>query len=86
MLTPAQRSMRARIAANTRWSGEDGKASALRAQAGLKARFVREIRERFPELPESEIQRRAESAYRAHMQRLALKSSKARRKAGGDGP
>jgi hypothetical protein len=78
MLTPAQRSIRARIAANTRWAGEDGKANALRAQAGLKAKFLREIRERFPELPEPEIQRRAASVYRAHMQRLALKSSKAR--------
>jgi hypothetical protein len=78
VLTPAQRSTRARIAANTRWSGENGKANAERAQAGLKAKFVRETRERFPELSEPEIQRRAESAYRAHMQRLALKSSKAR--------
>jgi hypothetical protein len=83
VLTPAQRSIRARIAANSRWAGEDGKANALRAQAGLKAKFLRETRERFPELPESEIQRRAESAYRAHMQRLALKSSKARQ-IGGD--
>jgi hypothetical protein len=76
MLTPAQRSVRARIAANTRWAGEDGKANALRAQAGLKAKFIRETRERFPELADSEIQRRGESAYRAHMQRLALKSSR----------
>jgi hypothetical protein len=83
MLTPAQRSVRARIAANTRWAGEDGKANALRAQAGLKAKFIRETRERFPELADSEIQRRGESAYRAHMQRLALKSSKART-VGGD--
>ena len=78
MLTPAQRSIRARIAAHTRWSTEDGKANAQRAQAGLQARFVRETRERFPDLPDAEIERRADSAFRAHMQRLALKSSKAR--------
>ena len=82
MLTPAQRSIRARIAANTRWSAEDGRANAQRAQAGLRAKFVREIRERFPELSPAEIERRADSAFRAHMQRLALKSSKARGVAG----
>jgi hypothetical protein len=83
VLTPAQRSIRARIAANTRWAAENGKANAERAQAGLRTRFLRETRERFPELSDTEIQRRAESAFRAHMQRLALKSSKARN-AGGD--
>jgi hypothetical protein len=83
MLTPAQRSIRARMAANTRWSGEDGKANAQRAQAGLRAKFIREARERFPELSEAETIRRADSAFRAHMQRLALKSSKVRQ-AGGD--
>ena len=77
-LTPAQRSIRARIAALTRWSAEDGKPNALRAQAGLRAKFVREVRDRFPDLGDAEVERRAESAYRAHMQRLALKSSKAR--------
>ncbi len=45
MLTPEQRILRAEIAANTRWSTESGKANALRAQAGLKARFIREARE-----------------------------------------
>jgi hypothetical protein len=83
MLTPAQRSIRARIAANSRWSGEDGTANARRGQAGLRSKFVREIRERFPGLSEAEIERRADSAFKAHMQRLALKSSKAR-SAGGE--
>lgn len=78
MLTPAQRSIRARIAANTRWAAETGKANAERAQAGLRAKFLRDTRERFPDLSDAEITRRAESAFRAHMQRLALKSSKAR--------
>jgi hypothetical protein len=83
MLTPAQRSIRAKIAAHTRWSAEDGKANAQRAQAGLRAKFVRETHERFPDLSDAEIDRRAESAYRAHMQRLALQSSKARANGGG---
>ena len=81
-LTPSQRSIRARIAANTRWSAEDGKANPQRAQAGLRAKFVREIRERFLELSTAEIERRADSAFRAHMSRLALKSSKARSASG----
>jgi hypothetical protein len=82
VLAPAQRSIRAKIAAHTRWSAEDGKANAQRAQAGLRTKFSREIRELFPDLPDQEIERRAESAYRAHMQKLALKSSKARSQGG----
>jgi hypothetical protein len=78
VLTPAQRTIRARIAANARWSGEDPRPNAQRAQAGLRAKFVRETRDRFPDLGDAEIERRADSAFRAHMQRLALRSSKAR--------
>ena len=76
-LTPEQRSLRGRIAANTRWSREDGKANAQHAQAGLLAKFVDQID---PDhvLPEDERLRRAEAARRAHMQRLAFLSSKAR--------
>jgi hypothetical protein len=86
LLTPEQRHIRASIAAHTRWSREDPAANAARGQAGLLARFGREVREAEPGLSEAEYTRRAESAYRAHMARLALASSKARgaRKAGGD--
>jgi hypothetical protein len=87
-LTPEQRSIRAKIAAHTRWAGnEDRKANAVRAQNGLRAKFVREARAKWPDLAELEIEHRAEHAYLAHMQRLALKSSKARtarEKSGGD--
>jgi len=82
VLIPEQRILRAKIAANTRWAGETGKANAQRTQAGLKARFIREARQQFPDLSGAEIERRGESAYRAHMQRLALKSSKARAQGG----
>jgi hypothetical protein len=77
-LTPEQRSLRARIAANTRWSREDPAATAARGQAGLLAKFVDQVD---PDrvLPEDERLRRAEAARRAHMQRLAFLSSKARR-------
>ena len=86
MLTPEQRHIRASIAAHTRWSREDPAGNAARGQVGLLARFDREVREAEPGLSEAEYSRRAESAYRAHMARLALASSKARagRKASGD--
>jgi hypothetical protein len=84
-LTPAQRILRAQIAANTRWSQENPAANAARGQAGLLAKFEREIRAADPTLPDAEVARRAESARRAHMGKLALASTKARaRKAGGD--
>ena len=77
LLTPEQRSLRARIAANTRWSREDGKPNAVRAQAGLLAKFADQVD---PDrvLPEDVRLRRAEAARRAHMQRLAFMSSKSR--------
>lgn len=69
------------IAANIRWSREDPRspdAAPARARAGLDAKFLREVD---PEgvLPEPERRRRAECAKRAHFQRMALASAKARR-------
>jgi hypothetical protein len=81
-LTAEQRTIRARLAAHTRWAGEDPAENAARGQAGLRARFDREVREAAPGLTEAEYARRAESAYLAHMAGLALASSKARRKGG----
>ena len=84
MLTPEQRRLRASIAAHTRWSREDPTATAEAGQAGLVAKFRRQV-DPDNQLPEAERERRAVSAYRAHMKRLALASSKARAaRAGGD--
>jgi hypothetical protein len=81
---PADRRAVATIAALTRWSQEDPKANAERGQAGLVAKFRQQV-DPDNRLPEAERERRARSAYRAHMQRLALASSKARRaRAAGD--
>ena len=80
-LTPEQRSLRASIAANTRWANENGKTQGVRGQKGLRAKFEREIRAKFPDLGAAEIERRADHALKAHMQRMALKSSKARQAA-----
>jgi hypothetical protein len=76
-LTPEQRSTRARIAANTRWAAEDPAENIARARRGFMARFYREV-DPNNDLPEAERERRARAALRAHMGRLALKSSKAR--------
>ncbi|MGO8957585.1 MAG: hypothetical protein ACLQFR_09485 [Streptosporangiaceae bacterium] len=91
-LTPEQLSLRGRKAIHARWAKEDPQANAERGQAGLRARFDREVREAAPEIAETyrpdaaeaEYARRAEHAYKAHMAGLALASSKARgaRKAG----
>jgi hypothetical protein len=85
-LTPEQRHLRASIAAHIRWSREDPAANAARGQAGLLAKFERQIRAADPTLPDAEVARRAEAARQAHMLKLAFASSKARaaRKAGGD--
>lgn len=76
-LNRAQRRQRAKIAACTRWSRENPAATAAAGQAGLLARFLREV-DPDSQLPEQERQRRAEAARRAHMTRLAFASSKAR--------
>jgi len=82
-LTPEQRTLRARIAANTRWSQEDPTENAVRGQKGLRARFLREV-DPDSALTPAERERRADAAYRAHMARLALASSKARARKGDD--
>lgn len=76
-MNAAARSQRARIAALSRWAKESPAANAARGQAGLVARFEREVD---PEglLPLSERVRRAEAARKAHMARLAARSAKVR--------
>jgi hypothetical protein len=85
-LTAQQNFLRAKIAAHARWAKENPAANAARGQAGLLAKFEREAREAEPGLSDAEYSRRAESARKAHMARLAFASSKARgaRKGGGD--
>lgn len=76
-MTPEQRSMRARIAALSRWSKESPAENAARGQAGLLARFIDQV-DPDRTLPEPERMRRAEAARRAHMARLSLRSAQAR--------
>lgn len=77
-MTPEQRTQRAKYAALIRWSRENPRESALRAQAGLLDKFLREVDAHEPGLPEAERLRRAECLRRAHMKKLAFKSSRTR--------
>jgi hypothetical protein len=81
-LTAAERSLRASIAPNSRWAATpaaDRRRQAERGQAALLAKFADQVD---PEgaLPEAERTKLAGNAYAAHMKRLALASSRARRK------
>jgi hypothetical protein len=68
--------MRARIAANARWSREDPSKQRDILRAARRSKFEREVD---PDgiLPPAERARRVRNAERAHMQRMALASSKA---------
>lgn len=76
-LTPEQRRQRARLAALSRWAKEDPTLQALKLQAGIRAKFEREV-DPNNELAPVERGRRAEAARKAHLARIALKSSRAR--------
>ena len=75
-LSASQRRQRAKIAAHASWAARDGQELGARGQAGLMARFEREVD---PDgvLPPAERERRAESAKRAHFQRMAYARHKA---------
>ena len=79
-LTPEQRSQRARIAAHALHSQVDSRAhtEAARAASPGQLPYWRAKVDPGNELTEAERDRRAESARKAHFQRLSLKSSRAR--------
>jgi hypothetical protein len=76
-LTPAERSLRAKAAAHTRWKLSDPTEASEKARQRIFDRFEREVP---PHVTDpAERARRAEHALRAHMASLALRSSIARR-------
>lgn len=77
-LTPEQRSLRASIAANVLHGQVDSRAHTEPARLAFLEGFLRQVDEASPGLPEAERLRRAEHLLRAHMRRLALRSSQAR--------
>lgn len=79
-LTPAQRRLRAQLAANARWARRDDRAAAMApALAGQLRKFEREV-DPHSELAPNERRKRAENARKAHMQRMSLKSAQVRRR------
>jgi hypothetical protein len=81
--TPAERSLRARMAAHLLHAKYDSKDLTASARAAFNERFEHEVD---PEriLPEDERKRRADHARRAYFTRLALASAKARARRSGD--
>jgi hypothetical protein len=78
--TQSERTLTARLAANTRWSRTaDPSAATAPARRALLDKFEREVD---PDgvLPAADRTRRAEHARKAYYTRLALKSAQARRK------
>lgn len=80
-LTPAQRSLRSRMAAYELHSRVDGKMHTAPARAAFLERFENQV-DPDRRLSDEERRHRADLALRAHMSRLALKSSKARQAKG----
>jgi hypothetical protein len=77
-LTPAQRKLRAQLAAHTRWSQcDDPAAHTAAARAAADARFEK-IADPDGKLTPAERERRAASLRKAHCARMALLSSQAR--------
>lgn len=77
-LTPAQRSLRSRIASHTRWANCDDRIAATQpARDAFRDRWLDQVD---PDrvLPPVERAKRAEHAMKAHMTRMALASAKAR--------
>lgn len=77
-LTPVQRSIRGRIAANIRWANEPDRLAATKP--GRDAAFQKLLDEVDPErtLPEVERLKRARNAQKAHLERVRLAASRAR--------
>lgn len=79
MLTPAERSMRARLGAHALHAKHGLEQTTAAGRAAFLSRFEKEVD---PDgiLPIAERQRRAEHAKKAYFTKLALKSAQARRR------
>lgn len=77
--TPDERSLVARIAAAERWGRtSDRSAATAPARAGLRAKFAREI-DPDGKLDAAELERRVDQLHHAHMMRMSLAATRARR-------
>lgn len=75
----SQRSQIAKIAANARWAATEDRSAATQAARDAMSRKFEDQVDPERRLSVDERARRAESARRAHYQRLALKSAQSRR-------
>jgi hypothetical protein len=78
-MTPAERTLRARLAAHTLHAKVDSREHTKPAREAFLERFENEV-DPDMKLPREERQRRAEQAKKAYFIRLALKSVQARRR------
>lgn len=79
-LDPEERSLRARLAAHTSWANTlDPQSRTAKARAAAAGRFERQARELHPDATDAQIAAVAEHLKKAHAQRMALASKKARR-------
>lgn len=76
-LTPTERKLRASMAGLTSWANTPNRSE--RARHAGRGNWEKFYRGTDPTLPDDVRARMADSAYKAHMKRLALKSLKARR-------
>jgi len=79
-LTPAERTLRARLAAHTMHAQHDARETTAAARAAFLARFEAEV-DPDGALPPEERRRRAEQARSAYFTRLAFARAKAARQA-----
>ncbi|GAA4482341.1 hypothetical protein GCM10023094_32080 [Rhodococcus olei] len=85
-MTPADRRLRAQLAAHESWSRTpDRAARTAKARRAAEARFERQV-DPDGRLSPQERAIRAQHARKAHFARLALKSAQARRRAAGSAP
>lgn len=82
-MDPADRTLRARLAAHSQWAKEkDPTARTAKARKAAADRFVKQARELHPDGDDELIARTAEHLSKAHYARMGMASAAARRKGG----
>ncbi len=83
-MTPAQRAMRAKLGAHTSWAKTENRTERTApGRAAADARFERDVRAEFPNLPDEEVYKLAANARAAHYLRMQLNSAASRAKKAG---
>ncbi|WP_422734012.1 hypothetical protein ACN26Y_29935 [Micromonospora sp. WMMD558] len=72
--------LRAKLAAHCKWANcDDRTAATAPARQGFNDRFLTQAREKYGDLPDTELAIRAESLRKAHFARMAYRSAEVRR-------